>query len=98
MSQRFLRSLADGQYKQRAIGAFACLLFVYLGSYLIWSRMAYRTADAIDGEGFWFVSPDGPRQDSINAIVNSVYRPLIWIDVALGAGRSPASAPIRGLD
>ena len=98
MSQRFLRSLADGQYKQRAIGAFACVLFVYLGSYLVWSRITYRTAVAIDAEGFWFVSPDGHRQDPINAIVNSVYRPLIWIDVALGTGRQPAAAPMRDLD
>ena len=70
---------------------------IYVGSYFVISRPGFRQADAAGVDGFYFCSPDRSAADSINNWLDTVYLPLIRVDVALGTGREAASAPLRGL-
>jgi len=69
----------------------------YVCSYLVWSRQAFREADAVGFEGFYFCSPVSKSADNINQALNALYKPLILIDQWLGTGRGPGSAPLRSL-
>ena len=69
------------------------VLLVYVSSYLILSRRAFRNADRDNIEGFYFIVPTTPAMFSIHRGLVYLYYPLIMIDTALGTGRAPANAP-----
>jgi hypothetical protein len=70
---------------------------IYVGSYFVLSRQGFRQADAAGFDRFYFCSPDRPAADSINSGLDTLYWPLIRVDVSLGTGREAAKAPLRGL-
>jgi hypothetical protein len=70
---------------------------IYVGSYLVLSRQGFRQADAARFDGFYFCAPHRPAADSINNGLDTLYWPLIRVDVSLGTGREAAKAPLRGL-
>jgi hypothetical protein len=70
---------------------------LYVGSYYRLSRIGFREADRWNVDGFYFCDLTNPELDDVNQALATFYRPLIAIDVALGTGRRPASAPLRGL-
>jgi hypothetical protein len=75
------------------------LLTLYVGSYYVLSRRGFREADELKWHGFYFVNPprDSPTWRRWNYSLVTFYSPLIWIDNALGTGRTPASEPMWGL-
>jgi len=80
--------------RRRLYLALACLLVSYVGSYLVLRTTAYRWADQHDLVGFYFVAPSTPARYHCHDALVKFYYPLIWIDLALGTGRHPASEPM----
>ena len=75
--------------------ALALVALAYVSSYYILSRNGFRSADAVNAEGFWFFPPENTgswRVKNYSLVV--LYYPLIWLDQALGTGRAPAHEPL----
>jgi hypothetical protein len=87
----------SGKFRRSAIAA-VILLTVYLGSYLVMSRIAFRQADRANAEGFYFFVPLTPGLKAANDSCFALYWPLVEIDKALGTGRPRGSDPILHLD
>ena len=73
------------------------LVAMYIGSYLLLSRLSYKRADALDLEGYYFVAPTSQRAETLNRCITYFFYPLVFVDCRLGSGRCPASVPMSGL-
>jgi len=79
--------------KWMAVVGLVLALLLYVGSYLILSRIAYAKARA-DGDtwGFWYVEPTGPSTETWyywHCLCRRVYAPLNGFDCWLGTGAPP---------
>ncbi len=86
------------QISRVVIGVFMIIATSYLGSYLVLSRLAYRRADELNLEGFYFVIPMDEKTKRANALAVWFFRPLILIDTSIGTGRYAASDPMERLE
>ena len=73
----------------------ALLGMIYVGSYFVLSRQGFRQADAAGFEGFYFCAPNRSAADSINNGLDTLYWPLIRVDVSLGTGREAGKAALE---
>lgn len=71
-------------------------LVVWVGSYLLLSRIAFHRADEFSVKGFYFVNPEWKHGYSVHKALVVLYFPLIKIDQAVGSGREPACEPLMG--
>lgn len=73
----------------------AWVVILYFSSYVVFSRAAYRKADAANAEGFYFVFPSSTATAFANDLCFAIYWPLVQMDMLLGTGRPRASDPLR---
>ena len=79
----------------RVVFVLVCALLAYVASYAVVSRRGFAAADQHGFEGFYFLEPeDTDRWRWMNYSLVTLYRPLIWVDCAIGTGRAPASEPL----
>ena len=79
------------------LAALLLLVAIYIGSYVLLSRLSYKRADALDLEGYYFVTPTSQRAETLNRRFTFFFYPLVFLDCRLGTGRCPASEPMSGL-
>jgi hypothetical protein len=70
------------------------LLAIYVGSYLVISRVGFRHADDIGAKGFYYVMPVEQWTRFSNTSLWAFYSPLSAIDCWLGTGRAAACDPM----
>jgi hypothetical protein len=94
-------SAGDQRCKQRRVPRWPLsaivLLVVYVATYFVLSRTAYRAADAAHIEGFYFGEQNRPADFTIHRIGVCVFYPCLWVDYHIGSGRWPASEGMHGL-
>jgi hypothetical protein len=79
------------------IGCLCVVLAVYVGSYLVLSRIAYAKAAKEPGfdekiSGFWYIEPTGPSTENWyrwHCLCKRVYAPLNAFDCWIGTGIPP---------
>ena len=78
--------------------ASACLLAMYVTSYIIFSRIALARCEAVGCSGLYFFVPeDSEAWQTKNYGCVCFYYPLIIIDEWIGTGKGIACPPLRRL-
>lgn len=72
-------------------------IFLYVGSYFAWSRLASAVARNAGTDGFFFVLPRGTLTRYANRACIIFYLPLITLEDIFGTGSGIASEPIEEL-
>jgi hypothetical protein len=84
---------------QRSVVLSALALAVYVGAYVILSRVGYAAADKDGTEGFYYCTLEGSSACRFAHLgCRWVFWPLNAVDQCLGLGRPPASLPLESLE
>jgi hypothetical protein len=74
--------------------AFAALA-LYVGSYVVLSRVGYHHMKATDGLAFYYVEPTTPSRLQFHRFCRVLFFPIWLVDYFIGTGYPPDSGPER---
>ncbi len=76
----------------------ALLISLYVGSYVIWSRVSLWRCQKYGLENsFWYLPEATAEQDDIEVMIGDFYYPLNWLDVEILNGPGHSAPPTRDI-
>ncbi len=82
----------------RADVAVIMAFVLYVGSFLVLSRISIREAQRYHSHGYYFIEPINTSRDHINFSLYAFYWPLVQIDYFFNGGIGPATPPLREIN
>jgi hypothetical protein len=71
---------------------------LYVGSFLVLSRIGIREAQKYDSHGYYFIEPTNTSRDHIHISLYVFFWPLVQIDRYINGGYGPATPPLREMN
>ncbi len=86
------------RFIHRADIAVIIAVVLYVGSFLVLSRIGIREAQRYHSHGYYFIEPTNTSRDDIHFSLYVFFWPLVQIDYFFNGGIGPATPPLREMN